>query len=97
MAISMNPLMQGIRGAIGKQVVFRNLGGKTIVSMYPDMQNIKRSAKQKKQTGRMKQVNKIVAEIKANPAQRNAALLRLDVPSNKLHHALVQEQLLKLS
>ena len=97
MAISNNPLMHGVRGTIGKQVVFRIVGGKQIVSMYPNMSRIKRTSKQKKQNNRMTLVNEIVADIKADPKQRNAALLRLDVPSNKLHHALLKEQLLKLS
>jgi hypothetical protein len=97
MAISNNPIMQGVRGTIGKQVVFRIVGGKQIVSIYPDMSRVKRSVKQKQQSNRMTEVNEIVAEIKADPEQRTAALLRLDVPSNKLHHALVKEQLLILS
>jgi hypothetical protein len=97
MAISNNPIMQGVRGTIGKQVVFRIVGGRQIVGAYPDMSKVKRSAKQKKQNKLMTRVNKIVAEIKADPDQRKEALLRLDVPSNKLHHALIKEQLLILS
>ena len=97
MAISNNPIMHGVRGTIGKQVVFRIVGGKQIISAYPNMSKVKRSASQKKQNDRMTVVNEIVADIKADPEQRIAALLRLDVPSNKLHHALVKEQLLKLS
>lgn len=97
MAISTNPLMHGVRGTINKQVVFRIVDGRQIVSAYPDMSGVKRTAKQKKQSGRMTLVNHIIAEIKADPEKRNAALLRLDVPSNKLHHALLKEQLLILS
>ena len=97
MSISNNPIMQGVRGAIGKQLVFRTVNGKQIVSSYPDMSDVKRSRKQKKQNSRMKEANVIVKAIKSNPEQRNAALLRLDVPSNKLHHALLKEQMLILS
>ncbi len=97
MAISTNPLMHGVRGTINKQIVFRIVGGKQIVSAYPDMSRVKRTAKQKKQNNRMTLVNEIIADIKADPEQRNAAQLRLNVPSNKLHHALLQEQLLILS
>jgi hypothetical protein len=89
--------MQGVRGAINKHIVFRVVNGKQIVSAYPDMSDVKRSRKQKKQNDRMKKVNPIIKAIKADPEQRNAALLRLDVPSNKLHHALLKEQLLILS
>ena len=97
MAISNNPIMQGVRGAIGKQLVFRNVNGKQIISSYPDMSDVKRSRKQKKQNSRMKEANVIVKAIKSNPELRNAAILRLDVPSNKLHHALLKEQMLILS
>ena len=89
--------MQGVRGTIGKQVVFRTIGGKTFISAYPDMTNINRSPKQKKQNNRMTVVNKIIAEIKADAQLRAESLLRLDLPSNKLHHALLSEQMRKLS
>ena len=89
--------MHGVRGTIGKQLVFRIVGDKQIVGAYPDMSNVKRSVKQKRQNNRMTEVNEIIAKIKTDPEQRNAALLRLDVPSNKLHHALLKEQLLILS
>lgn len=89
--------MHGVRGTINKQIVFRIVGGKQIVSAYPDMSRVKRTAKQKKQNKRIKLVNDIIAEIKADPEKRNAAQLRLNVPSNKLHHALLKEQLLILS
>ncbi len=97
MAISTNPLMHGVRGTINKQIVFRIVGGKQIVSAYPDMSRVKRTAKQKKQNNRMKLVNEIIADIKADPEKKNAALLRLDVPTNQLHKALLKEQLLLLS
>jgi hypothetical protein len=97
MAISNNPIMQGVRGAINKQLVFRMVNGKQIISAYPDMSGVKRTRKQKKQNDRLKKVNPIIKAIKANPEQRNAALLRLNVPTNKLHHALLKEQLLILS
>lgn len=61
------------------------------------MSRVKRTAKQKKQNNRMTLVNKIIAGIKADPKKKNAALLRLDVPSNQLHKALLKEHLLLLS
>ena len=97
MAISNNPIMHGVRGSIGKLVVFRIVDGKQIVGAYPDMSGVKRSSKQKKQNKRMAKVNNLVAKIKADPEQRNSAQIRLNVPSNKLHHALLKEQLLILS
>jgi hypothetical protein len=95
MAISKNLLMQGVRGAIGKQLVFRVYGTKQVVSAYPDMSERKLSAAQVRRTKVMKQANAELKKIKADKQKRDAAQLRLNVPSNKLHHALLSELLLK--
>ena len=97
MAISNNPIMQGVRGAINKQIVFRVVNGKQIISAYPDMSGVKRTTRQKKQNKRLIKANEMVAAIKADPVKRDAAQLRLNVSRNKLHHALLQEQLRILS
>ena len=95
MATSNNLIMKGVRGAIGKQVVFRIYGSKQIVSAYPDMSDRKLSAKQKLRTDVMRKANAELKVIKADVHLRNAAQLRLDVSSNKLHHALMKELMLK--
>ena len=89
--------MQGVRGSIGKQLVFREYGGKTIVSSYPDMSDRKLSKAQKKQNNNLKIANQEVRRIKQDEKLRNEAQIRLNVPREKLHHALLKEQLLKLS
>ena len=93
---SKNVIMQGVKGAIGKQVVFRDYGEKRVVSIYPDMSKRKLSPKQVRRNEIMQEANIKVSEIKADEQLRNAAQLRLNVTSNKLHHALVKEVLLKL-
>ena len=95
MAISKSLLLQGLSGTIGKQIVFRNYGSKLIVSAYPDMSDRILSPKQKRRTLIMKKANVELKAIKADVQLRNAAQLRLNVPSNKLHHALLKELLLK--
>lgn len=97
MAISNNPLMTGVRGHIGKQVVYRKHGDKTIVCAYPDMSNRKLSKAQKKQNNVMKTAHAEVRKIKANDKLRIEAQLRLNVPREKLHQALLKEQMLKLT
>ena len=89
-----NVIMQGVRGAIGKQVVFRDYSGKRVVSVYPDMSERVLSPKQIRRTEIMKEANRRVREIKANEQLRHAAQIRLNVTSNKLHHALLKETLL---
>lgn len=96
MAISNNPFMKGVTGAIGKQVVYRIVAGKQILSAYPDMSDRELSPAQLKQNERMKKANIIVKEIMADEQKRNEAQLRLNVTRNKLHDALIREQLTKL-
>ncbi len=91
-----NVIMQGVTGAIGKQVVFRDYGGKRVVSAYPDMSDRVLSPKQIRRNEIMEEANIRVSEIKADEQLRNAAQLRLNVTSNKLHHALLKEALLEL-
>ena len=92
---SKNVIMNGVKGAIGKQVVFRDYGEKRVVSVYPDMSNRILSKKQIHRNQIMKKVNAELKKLKADEQQRNAAQLRLNVPSNKLHHAWLRELLLQ--
>jgi hypothetical protein len=97
MATSNNPIMLGVRGSIGKQLVYRQYKGKTIVSAYPDMSGRKLSRAQKKQNQNLRIANAKVRRIKQDERLRNEAQLRLNVPREQLHHALLKEELLKLS
>jgi hypothetical protein len=42
-----NALLKGFRGAIGKQIVVKQYGDKTVITAYPDMSGVKASANQK--------------------------------------------------
>jgi hypothetical protein len=59
------------------------------------MDDRKLSPKQLRRNEIMRQANEELRAIKADKQQRDAAQLRLNVPSNKLHHALLKELLLK--
>ena len=96
MAISDNPIMQGVRGAINKQIVFRVVNGKQIVSAHPDMSGVKFSPKQLRQQDRMKQANIEVRAILNDEQKRNEAQLRLNVQRNRLRSALLSEVLLRI-
>jgi hypothetical protein len=95
MAISKNLLIQGMSGALGKQIVFRTYRGKQVVSAYPDMSDRVLSPKQLRRNEIMKMANAELRLIKADKQQLNAAQLRLNVSSNQLHHALLKELLIK--
>jgi hypothetical protein len=47
MAISENIILDNLRGHIGKQIVVKKYGKKTVVTKYPDMSKVKPSKLQK--------------------------------------------------
>src|SRR3954453_4733804 len=97
MAITTNPLMQGVTGTINKQIVFRRYRTKTVVSAYPNMNYRILSPKQIQRNEIMQKANIELKLIKGNEKLRNAAQLRLNVPNNRLHHALLKELLIKIA
>ncbi|XVJ67151.1 MAG: hypothetical protein HEQ40_13655 [Lacibacter sp.] len=42
-----NLIIRGLKGQVGKQLVFKQYGNKTVVTRYPDMSLVKPSAAQK--------------------------------------------------
>ena len=70
--------MHGVRGGIGKQLVYRQHKGKTIVSAYPDMSGRRLSEAQKKQNDNLRIANAEFRRIKLDEILRNEAQLRLN-------------------
>ena len=91
MAITESFLLKKLSGHIGKQIVFKQYGDKTVVSKYPDMSRRKLSPKQKKVNETMEEANSNAKEIMADEELRNAAQVRLNVTRNKLYTALIKE------
>lgn len=91
MAISENVLLRKLSGHLGKQLVFKQYGDKTIVSAYPDMSRRKLSTGQKRVNTIMREANDEAKRIMADEELRRAAQVRLDVTSNKLYTALISE------
>jgi hypothetical protein len=91
MAISESALLKKVSGHLGKQIVFKQYGDKTVVSKYPDMSKRKLSSKQNQVNEAMADANYRAIGIMANEELRNAALLRLNVTRNKLYTSLIRE------
>jgi hypothetical protein len=91
MAISENLIFQNAAGHMGKQLVFKQYGNKTVVSKYPDMSKRKLSPKQKRINEIMQEANYTAKSIIADDTLRTAALVRLNVTRNKLYTSLVKE------
>ncbi|MEO8404910.1 MAG: hypothetical protein ABI480_09950 [Chitinophagaceae bacterium] len=65
-----NDLLDGAQGAVGKQLVFRERGGQTFVSKYPDMSNVKPSEKQLKEKGRFGDAVRFAQGIINDPVKK---------------------------
>jgi hypothetical protein len=91
MAISESILLKSLSGHLGKQLVFKQFGDKTVVTKYPDMSRRKLSAKQLQVNNTMAEANEHAKEIIADDELRNAAQVRLNVTSNKLYTSLISE------
>lgn len=91
-----NLLLKNLSGHIGKQIVIRQYGDKTVMSKYPDMSKRKLSVKQKRVNKTMEDANDEAHSIMADDTLRNEAQLRLNVTSNKLYTALISEYFKKV-
>jgi valyl-tRNA synthetase len=91
MAISNNVQLKLLTGQMNKEIVFKQYGGKTVLSKYPDMSKRVLSPKQKQILERMQDANYAVRGIMANDELASAAQVRLNVTRNKLYTALIKE------
>ena len=82
---------QKTSGHVGKQFVYRQYRGKTLIAKYPNMSNRVLSEKQIKNNQLMEEANYAAREIIADEVQRDAAQVRLNVTRNKLYTALIRE------
>ncbi|MDP4132128.1 MAG: hypothetical protein Q8918_14810 [Bacteroidota bacterium] len=91
MAISENLLLKQLSGHLGKQIVFKQYGDKTVVSKYPDRSKIVLSPKQLRVNETMADANYEAKRILGDETLRNAAQVRLNVKRNKLYTSLIRE------
>jgi hypothetical protein len=91
MATTNNILLNKVSGQLGKEVVFKQYGDKTVLSKYPDMTRRKLTPKQKRINTIMADANEVAREILADEEQRDAAQVRLNVTRNRLYTALIRE------
>jgi len=93
-----NPIMQGMSGKFGDHFVLRNYGGQIRMSQYPNMKKaIKNSTPKQIRTREIMEEAVIMTRtVMFHEDRRHAAQIRLNVPSNKLYHALKKEFLAEL-
>jgi hypothetical protein len=91
MAKSENLIFKNVSGQIGKQLVFKQYGGRTVVSKYPNMSRRKLSARQLRVNEIMRDAHYEAKSILADEQLRTAAQVRLNVTRNKLYTSLIKE------
>lgn len=85
-------LLENIRGGLGKQLVFKKYGDKTVVTSYPDMSKVKPSEQQKESR---KVFTEAVAYAKAinSNAQQKAEYAKKVKPGESVYHFALKEYL----
>jgi hypothetical protein len=91
MASSKATILKSFSGRVGKQMVLKQYGDKSVLSAYPNMKNRVLSPKQLENNKLMKMANHMAKGILKNPKKRDAEQLRLNVTRNKLYTALIRD------
>ena len=88
MAQLSHPLFKDLRGAIGKQLVFKQYGNKTVVTRYPDMSGVKPSEQQKEKRKLFAQAVDYARAISRNPQQKALYQQKITNGQSVYHYAL---------
>ncbi len=91
MATSENILLKKASGHLGKQLVIKQYGDKTVLSAYPDMSKRKLSSRQLAVNETMAEANDYARSTLADPDLSGPAQVRLNVTRNKLYTSLIRE------
>lgn len=83
-----NIIMQGISGQIGKQIVHKKYGDKTVVTQYPDMSKVKFTDRQKAEQSLFKSAVAYARSINNDP-EKKAALQATLAPGRTVFNAAI--------
>ena len=86
--VKKNIVIQGISGQINKQLVARTFGGKTFLSHYPDMSNVKFNDKQKAEQSLFARAVAYAHSINRDPEKKAAFKATLE-PGRKVFNAAI--------
>ena len=87
-------LLNGAKGAIGKEVVLKKYGDKTVVSKYPDMSRVKKSALQDLERSLFAQAVAFAKSVKRDQKLK-AKYEKKRKPGQSVYHAALSDFLLK--
>lgn len=94
MAESLNPKLEGARGAVGKQLVFKQYDDKTVITKYPNMKGIVPSEAQKETRCHFKEAIAYASAIHRDP-QRKAEYQKILPAGKSVYHFALKEYMLQ--
>jgi len=83
-----NSVLKKVNGQLGKQVVFKQYGDKTVITQYPDMSRVKPSALQKRKRNIFKEAVAYAKNISRNPDLKKKYLKKTKQGESVYHYAL---------
>jgi hypothetical protein len=86
--LTSNSPLSKLKGQLGKQLVFKQYGDKTVVTQYPDMSRVKPSALQKQKRNIFKDAVAYAKNITYDPALKKKYLKKVKVGESVYHYAL---------
>ena len=88
MARSRNLLLRNVQGQIGKELVVKKYGKKTVITKYPDMSGIKPSKLQKVKRSRFAEAVAHAQNILRNPALKAQYAAKVKKGQSVYHYAI---------
>lgn len=88
MARSRNLLLRNVQGQIGKELVVKKYGKKTVITKYPDMSGIKPSKLQKVKRSRFAEAVAYAQNILHNPALKAQYAAKVKKGQSVYHYAI---------
>lgn len=86
--LPVNDLLSNLRGQLGKQLVFKRYGDKTVVTSFPNMSKVKASRKQKANRSGFAKAVAYAKSIVNNPALKKKYLKKVKACESVYHYAL---------
>lgn len=94
--LSSGSALHGLRGHLGKELVFKQYGSKTVVSKYPDMSSVKPSVRQLAQRAVFKEAMLFASLVCRHPELRAFYAEGL-LPGESLFRLVKKEYLIRLA
>lgn len=92
--VSKKSVMNNVRGSLGKELVFKKYGNKTVVTKYPDMSQVKYTPLQQVYQGGFAEAVAYAQSIVHNPKEKAKYAKKLKKGAS-VYHAAIKEYLKK--